>query len=163
ISPDSYRRAYRSTPVANASWSELSSADGPQFPWQSGSTFITPAPIDLPHPAAHSDSIENIRALAIFGDGISTDALSPNGAILPGTPAARFLLERGIAESSFGTYAARRGSYEIAVRGMFANRYIENEMLSSKRGPYTLLLPEGEQTTIFDAAMAYVRRGVPAM
>jgi aconitate hydratase len=163
ISSGSYRRAYRGTPVANASWSELSSADGPQFPWQSNSTFITPSPIDLPRPATHTDSIENIRPLAIFGDGISTDALSPNGAILPGTPAARFLLERGIAESSFGTYAARRGSYEIAVRGMFANRYIENEMISGKRGPYTLLLPEGKQTTIFDAGMAYVRRGVPAM
>jgi aconitate hydratase len=162
ISSDSYRRAYRGTPVASASWSELSSTDGPQYPWQSDSTFITPSPIDLPRPATHPDSID-MRALAIFGDAISTDALSPNGAILPGTPAARFLLERGIAESSFGTYAARRGSYEIAVRGMFANRYIENEMLSGKRGPYTLLLPEGEETTIFDAGMAYVRRGVPAM
>jgi aconitate hydratase len=164
ISPDSYRHAYRGPPVGHASWSELASPDGPQFPWVPDSTFIKPAPIELPGSFEdNDDSIDNMRALAIFGDGISTDALSPNGEIMSGTPAARYLTERGIAESSFGTYAARRGSYEIAVRGMFANRYIENEMLGGKRGPYTLLLPEGEQTTIFDAGVAYVRRGIPAI
>jgi aconitate hydratase len=164
ISAESYRRAYRGTPLGHASWSSLPNPDGILFPWRRDSTFITPSPIELPRSFVESDdSIDNMRALAIFGDGISTDALSPNGAIMSGTPAARFLGEQGIVEASFGTYAARRGSYEIAVRGMFANPYIENEMLGGKRGPYTLLLPDGEQTAIFDAGMTYVSRGIPAI
>jgi 2-methylcitrate dehydratase (2-methyl-trans-aconitate forming) len=109
------------------------------------------------------DAIEDMRALAILGDGITTDTLSPNGAILDGTPAARFLTARGIAPADFGNYAARRGSHEIAVRGMFANPHIENEMLAGRRGPSTLLMPEGEEATIFDAGMAYVARGTPAI
>ena len=109
------------------------------------------------------DSIDDMRPLAIFGDGITTDTLSPNGAIMSGTPAAQFLTERGVTPADFGNYAARRGSHEIAVRGMFANPHIENEMLAGKRGPYTLLMPEGEQTTIFEAGMAYVERGTPTI
>jgi aconitase A len=104
-----------------------------------------------------------MRPLAILGHGITTDTLSPNGAILDGTPAARFLAARGVGPADFGNYAARRGSHEIAVRGMFANPHIENEMLAGKRGPYTLLMPEGEEASIFDAGMAYVARGTPAI
>jgi aconitate hydratase len=104
-----------------------------------------------------------MRALAIFGDGITTDTLSPNGEILHGTPAAGFLAERGVAPASFGNYAARRGSHEIAVRGMFANPHVENEMMGGRRGPVTRLLPDGDETTIFAAGAEYVRRGTPAI
>jgi aconitase A len=114
-------------------------------------------------PVFEDDAIDDMRALAILGDGITTDTLSPNGAILNGTPAARFLVERGVAPADFGNYAARRGSHEIAVRGMFANPHIENEMLAGGRGPYTLVMPEGEERTIFDVGMAYVARGTPAI
>ena len=164
VSPESYRKAYRDGALGHASWSEISAAEGAQFTWRADSTFITPSPLDMP-PAfeAGCDAIDNMRALAIFGDGITTDTLSPNGAILDGTPAARFLAERGVAPADFGNYAARRGSHEIAVRGMFANPHIENEMLGGKRGPYTLLMPQGEEVTIFDAGMAYVARGTPAI
>jgi aconitate hydratase len=164
VSPDSYRKAYRGAPLGHASWSGISAADGVQFPWAPDSTFITPSPLDMPQASDDGcDSIDNMRPLAIFGDGITTDTLSPNGAIMSGTPAARFLTERGVASASFGNYAARRGSHEIAVRGMFANPHIENEMLSGKRGPHTLLMPAGGQTSIFDAGMAYVERGTPAI
>jgi len=164
VSPDSYRKAYRGTPLGHASWSKISAAEGTQFPWVPDSTFITPSPLDMRQAFDDGcDSIDNMRPLAIFGDGITTDTLSPNGAIMSGTPAARFLTECGVASTNFGNYAARRGSHEIAVRGMFANSYIENEMLTGKRGPYTLLMPAGEQTTIFEAGMAYVERGTPAI
>jgi aconitate hydratase len=164
VSPASYRKAYGTTPAGHASWSEIAAADGVQFPWMPGSTFITPSPLEMPDASDEGrDSIDNMRPLAIFGDGITTDTLSPNGAIMAGTPAARFLTTRGVAPADFGNYAARRGSHEIAVRGMFANPHIENEMLGGKRGPYTLLMPDGEQTTIFDAGMAYVERGTPAI
>jgi aconitate hydratase len=162
VSAGSFRKAYRGAPLGHASWSAIAAAEGAQFPWGADSTFITPSPLDI-RPAVDGDAIGPMRALAIFGDGITTDTLSPNGEILAGTPAAGFLAERGVAPASFGNYAARRGSHEIAVRGMFANPHIENEMLGGRRGPYTLLMPEGEQTTIFAAGMAYVRRGTPAI
>jgi aconitate hydratase len=164
VSPASYRKAYRTPPLGHASWSEISAAEGVQFPWTPGSTFITPSPVDIPQRFDDGrDSIDDMRPLAIFGDGITTDSLSPNGAIMSGTPAARFLTERGVASADFGNYAARRGSHEIAVRGMFANPHIENEMLAGKRGPYTLSMPAGEQTTIFEAGIAYVARGTAAI
>jgi aconitate hydratase len=164
VSPASYRKAYGTAPLGHASWSEISAAEGAQFPWMPGSTFITPSPLAMPDASDEDrDSIDGMRPLAILGDGITTDTLSPNGAIMSGTPAARFLAERGVAPADFGNYAARRGSHEIAVRGMFANQHIENEMLGGRRGPHTLLMPEGEQTTIFDAGMAYVERGTPAI
>jgi aconitate hydratase len=164
VSPDGYRKAYRDGALGHASWSEISASEGTQFTWRADSTFITPSPLDMP-PAFPDDcdAIEDMRPLAILGDGITTDTLSPNGAILSGTPAAEFLSARGIAQADFGNYAARRGSHEIAVRGMFANPHIENEMLAGKRGPYTLLMPEGEEVAIFDAGMAYVARGTPAV
>jgi aconitate hydratase len=164
VSPDGYRKAYRGGAFGHASWSEIATAEGPQFAWRADSTFITPSPLDMP--SAFEDDCEEIddmRALAILGDGITTDTLSPNGAILDGTPAAQFLAARGVAPADLGNYAARRGSHEIAVRGMFANPHIENEMLAGKRGPLTLLMPEGELLTIFDAGMAYVARGTPAI
>jgi aconitate hydratase len=164
VSPDSYRKAYRGTPLGHASWLKISAAEGAQFPWVPDSTFITPSPLDMRQAFDDGcDSIDNMRPLAIFGDSITTDTLSPNGAIMSGTPAARFLTERGVASTNFGNYAARRGSHEIAVRGMFANSYIENEMLTGKRGPYTLLMPAGDQTTIFEAGIAYVESGTPAI
>jgi aconitate hydratase A / 2-methylisocitrate dehydratase len=164
VSPDGYRKAYQEGALGHASWAEISAREGTQFPWRSDSTFITPSPLDMP-PAfdADTDVIDEMRPLAILGDGITTDTLSPNGAILAGTPAARFLAARGVAPTDFGNYAARRGSHEVAVRGMFANPHIENEMLAGKRGPATLLMPEGEELAIFDAGMAYVARGTPAI
>ncbi len=167
VSPEGYRKAYRAGALGHASWSEISAAQGEQFAWRADSTFITPSPLDMPPvfegDAVDADPIDGMRALAILGDGITTDTLSPNGAILEDTPAARFLAARGVAPADFGNYAARRGSHEIAVRGMFANPHIENEMLAGRRGPSTLLMPEGEERTIFDAGMAYVARGTPAL
>ena len=164
VSPDDFRKAYRGAPLGHASWAGISAADGVRFPWEQGSTFITPSPLDVPPVVADGgDAIDGLRALAMFGDGITTDTLSPNGEILAGTPAAAFLAERGVAPASFGNYAARRGSHEIAVRGMFANPHVENEMLPGRRGPLTLLMPDGEETTIFAAGMAYVARGTPAI
>ncbi len=164
ISPDSYRNVYADGPQGHAGWSEISAVGGSQFPWTPNSTFITPSPLDTAHTfSADRDSIDNIRALAIFGDGISTDTLSPNGEILTGSPAASFLMEHGVKPTALGNYAARRGSFEVALRGMFANRHIENEMLPGKRGPYTLLMPEGKESTIFDAGMTYVERSTPTI
>jgi aconitate hydratase len=163
VTPGSFRKAYHDAPLGHASWATIAAADGAQFPWAASSTFITPSPLDIAPAVDGGDTIDGMRALAIFGDGITTDTLSPNGEILAGTPAAAFLAERGVKPASFGNYAARRGSHEIAVRGMFANPHVENEMLAGKRGPHTLLMPDQQETTIFAAGMAYVARGTPAI
>ena len=164
VSSASYRNAYHSPPQGHANWATIAQANGKQFPWAPDSTFITPSPLDRSkRDESARDVIDGMRALAILGDGITTDTLSPNGAILNGSPAAQFLTERGVQVKDFGNYAARRGCHEIALRGMFANPHIENEMLPGKRGPHTLLMPEGGQTTIFDAGSAYVARGTPAI
>ena len=162
ISPDSYRNIYAGAQLGHPGWSQISAAKGSQFSWAPDSTFITPSPLDAYRSFDH-DSIDNVRALAIFGDGVTTDTLSPNGEILNGSPAADFLTARGVKPASFGNYAARRGSFEVALRGMFANRHVENEMLPGKQGPYTLLMPDGKETTIFDACITYAMRGTPTI
>jgi aconitate hydratase len=164
VSSDSYRKAYQGTQLGHARWSEIVAAGGTRFQWDSASTFIAPSPMDTSSAMDEDcDAIDDIRPLAIFGDGITTDTLSPNGAIMPETPAAQFLSEKGISPSSFGNYAARRGHHAIAVRGTFANPHVENEMVPGHRGAMTLLMPEGEQKSIFEVGMAYVERGTPAI
>jgi aconitate hydratase len=99
----------------------------------------------------------------MFGDGITTDALSPNGEILAGSPAARYLAERGVAPMNFGTYAARRGNFEIALRGIFANPHLENEMVAGRRGNWTVIMPDATLASIFEAGMTYLARGIPSI
>jgi aconitate hydratase len=164
VSADRYRAAYRGDQHGHANWSEIAAADGIRFGWDPASTFIAPSPLSAPPtPDGDGDAIEGMRALAMLGDGITTDTLSPNGAIMAGTPAAQFLTEKGIAPSGFGNYAARRGHHAVAVRGTFANPHVENEMVPGRRGAVTMLMPEGEPTSIFAAGMAYVARGTPAL
>ena len=164
VSVDSYRKAYGGTPKGHASWSEIVAEDGIRFRWQPSSTFIAPSPIGASIALdPDTDSLDELRPLAILGDGITTDTLSPNGAIMPGTPAAQYLAEKGVPRSSFGNYAARRGDHAIAVRGTFANPHVENEMVPGQRGPVTVLMPEEKTVSIFEAGMAYVARGTPAI
>ena len=101
--------------------------------------------------------IEGIRVLAMFGDGVTTDHLSPNGAIRPGSPAADFLAGQGVKPDDLGNYSARRGNHEIAVRGTFANAHLVNEMLGGARGGNTILWPEGRACSIFEASRSLCR------
>jgi aconitate hydratase len=162
VSADQYARIYRQDRLGHAHWSQIACPQGSRFAWNSSSTFVSPSPMNAT-PLGESDAIEGVRPLAIFGDGLSTDALSPNGEILPGSPAAAYLAERGVAPENFGNYAARRGNFEIAVRGTFANPHLENEMVPGRRGNLTLLMPEAKTVSIFEAGMSYLSRGVPAI
>ena len=163
VTADKYRKAYQSELVGHAGWSAIETATGAQFPWSQGSTFVTPSPLDIaPIVKDGEDILAEMRPLAILGDGITTDTLSPNGEILGDTPAAAYLTQHGVASADFGNYAARRGSFEIAVRGMFINPHIENEMVA-ERGPVTVLWPEGRTVSIFEAGMNYIARNVPSL
>jgi aconitate hydratase len=164
VTADLYRNAYGKDLTGHAGWREVASPTGLHYRWCADSTFLAPLPLDeFGRNNAASDVIDGMRALAIFGDGITTDHLSPNGEIRPDTPAAAYLAERGVAPRDFGTYAARRGHYEVALRGTFANPHLRNEMLDGARGGLTILLPDGKRCSIFEAAQTYRARGVPTI
>src|SRR5206468_6817564 len=111
-------------------------------------------------PAAVGD-IERARPLAIFGDSITTDHISPAGALKPDSPAGRYLLEHQISRSEFNSYGSRRGNHEVMMRGTFANIRIRNRMLDDVEGGFTRYLPTGETMPIYDAAMRYQTDGTP--
>jgi aconitate hydratase len=105
--------------------------------------------------------IDGARPLAIFGDSITTDHISPAGAIKPDSPAGRYLLENGVSRAEFNSYGSRRGNHEVMMRGTFANIRIRNRMLDDVEGGYTRYAPTGETMPIYDAAMAYKHDGRP--
>jgi aconitate hydratase len=167
VSAEQYTKVYRQDRIGHGLWSAVACPQGNRFAWDQASTFLSRSPIAAtPIPASsigENDAIEDMRPIAVFGDGVTTDALSPNGEILAGSPAATFLAERGVAPRDFGNYAARRGNFEIALRGMFANPHLENEMVPGRRGNLTLLMPDQKMVSIFEAGMTYLSRGTPAI
>jgi len=134
--------------------------DTPRFAWGEDSTYIRRPPY---WSAAFGSmpALTGMRALAILGDNITTDHISPAGAIATESPAGRFLIEHGVGTADFNSYGTRRGNHEILTRATFANIRLKNEMLPGVEGPYTKLQPDGAKLTIFDAAQAYRERGVP--
>ena len=164
VSADQYRSAYGKGLAGHAGWQEVESPAGMHYPWRPDSTFLAPLPFEkFAGGGAADDAIEDARALAIFGDNITTDHLSPNGAIRPDSPAAAYLGAKGVAAGEFGTYAARRGHFAVAIRGTFANPHLRNEMVDGARGNLTVLLPDDQRCSIFDAAQTYLARGVPTI
>jgi aconitate hydratase len=107
--------------------------------------------------------VKGARVLGIFGDSITTDHISPAGGIRPSSPAGKYLQEHGVAVSDFNTYGARRGNHEVMMRGTFANVRIKNLMLPGTEGGITTHQPSGEQTSIYEAAMRYIKDGVPSV
>ena len=105
--------------------------------------------------------IKGARALAVFGDSITTDHISPAGAIKPDSPAGRYLIENGVTRAEFNSYGSRRGNHEVMMRGTFANIRIRNRMLDDVEGGFTRYMPTGETLPIYDAAMAYKADGTP--
>src|SRR5690606_23044170 len=116
---------------------------------------------DIDQPLRAPTDIEGARILALFGDSITTDHISPAGNIKASSPAGLYLQSLGIAARDFNSYGSRRGNHEVMMRGTFANIRIRNEMLAGVEGGYTLHQPNGEQLSIYDAAMRYQRDGVP--
>ena len=163
VTAEQYRTAYGNELTGHAGWQTVASPTGMHYPWRPDSTFLAPLPLDAFAGDAAGDVIAGARALAILGDGITTDHLSPNGEIRPNSPAAIYLDRHGVAAQQFGTYAARRGHYAVAIRGTFANAHLRNEMVDGARGGITVLQPDGERCSIFDAAQAYLARGVPTI
>ncbi|MEY4226545.1 MAG: hypothetical protein RL190_1302, partial [Actinomycetota bacterium] len=157
ISPDLYEKEYGTIWDGDERWRALDAPTGETMQWQPDSTYVREPPFfqgmaDAPHDLT---DIAGMRALAVLGDSITTDHISPAGSIPPDGPAGRWLIEHGVEPREFNSFGARRGNHEVMVRGTFANIRLRNEMVPGTEGGYTAHQPGGELMTIFEAAERY--------
>ncbi len=163
VSPEMFRTQYASVFEGDALWRALPVPEGDRFTWDDTSTYIRKPPfLDrlTPEPAA-AVAIAGARVLALLGDSITTDHISPAGAIRPDTPAGQYLIAQGVAPSAFNSYGARRGNHEVMMRGTFANVRLRNQLAPGTEGGWTTYLPHGDVMTIYDASKRYQAAGVP--
>jgi aconitate hydratase len=160
--PDAYRRNYYSG-FTDPRWDALPVRGGREYAWDPASTYIQEPPYFEPFPLQPGEpaDVMGARPLAIFGDSVTTDHISPAGSIKPSSPAGLYLQSLGVAVRDFNSYGARRGNHHVMVRGTFANVRIRNLMVPGVEGGVTVLQPEGRRLPIHDAAVEYARRGVP--
>jgi aconitate hydratase len=144
-------------------WQELPAPTGALFEWDPDSTYVREPPffIDLPLEPVPPSDIEGARVLALLGDSITTDHISPAGTIHAASPAAAYLRGHGVDVRDFNTYGARRGNHEVMARGTFANIRLRNALAAGREGGWTTHLPSGELMTIYDASVRYAGDGVP--
>jgi aconitate hydratase len=163
LTSEMFRTRYGAVFEGDEYWAEVPVAGGETFSWQDDSTYVKNPPFFegmTMTPTPVSD-IEGARVLAMVGDSVTTDHISPAGSIGPGTPAGRYLAEHGVPRNDFNSYGARRGNHEVMMRGTFANVRLRNRLAPGTEGGYTLHLPEGSETSIYEAAMQYADEGVP--
>jgi aconitate hydratase len=144
-------------------WQKLPAPTGAMFDWEDDSTYVREPPFfaDAAQEPKPPEAIENARVLALLGDSITTDHISPAGSISPTSPAAQYLRERAVELRDFNTYGARRGNHEVMMRGTFANIRLRNALAAGKEGGWTTHFDSGEVMNIYDAAMRYAQEGVP--
>ncbi|MEN3162992.1 aconitate hydratase AcnA [Tistrella mobilis] len=164
ITSQMFRGEYADVFSGDAAWQAIQAPEGETYEWDDASTYVKMPPyFDGMSPVASDEiaPINGARALAILGDSVTTDHISPAGNIAKNSPAARYLTEHGVAPADFNSYGARRGNHEVMMRGTFANVRIRNEMVPGVEGGYTRHIPTGEQLSIYDAAMRYIDAGTP--
>jgi aconitate hydratase len=162
VSSELFRSAYASVFEGGAQWKALDIPSGNRYRWDAESTYVALPPffVGLGSEPAPIAAIHDARVLCVFGDSVTTDHISPAGSIAASSPAGQWLQAHGVAPTDFNSYGARRGHHEVMMRGTFANIRLHNS-LAGREGPYTVHLPEGEATTIFDASQRYAADGVP--
>jgi aconitate hydratase len=165
VSDEAFRDTYRDVFTGEARWTTLESTSGRLYDWQEDSTYIRKPPYfaDMKKQPADIGDIRGARVLALLGDSVTTDHISPAGAIKADTPAGQYLIDRGIAPGDFNTLGARRGNHEIMMRGTFANIRLRNLLAPGTEGGFTRHQPSNEQMTIFDAAERYRAEQVPLL
>jgi aconitate hydratase len=165
LRPELFRRQYADVFTGNERWNAIQSPDGERYGWDPASTYIRRPPyFDGWDPDKdYVEPIRGARALLVLEDSVTTDHISPAGFIPPSSPAGRYLQEHGVAPRDFNSYGARRGNHEVMVRGTFANTRIRNQMVPGKEGGYTVHLPDGVETTVYEAAQRYLAEGVPLL
>jgi aconitate hydratase len=161
--PETYRRLYSDFSDKNPLWNEIVAPTGLIYEWDENSTYIQEPPYfeGFGMGIGTFANIENARALAVFGDSVTTDHISPAGAIKAISPAGRYLQELGVKPADFNSYGSRRGNDRVMLRGTFANVRIKNLMVTPTEGGFTKHMPDGEELSIYDVAMRYKEEGMP--
>ncbi|HET9508067.1 MAG TPA: aconitate hydratase AcnA [Gaiellaceae bacterium] len=163
IGDDLFRSAYADVFSGTEAWRELPVPAGDLFAWDDDSTYVRRPPYFdgmSPTPGTVED-VHGARCLVVLGDSVTTDHISPAGAIKPDSPAGRYLVERGVERRDFNSYGSRRGNHEVMVRGTFANVRLRNLLVPESEGTWTVHLPSGEETTIYEASERYLAEGTP--
>ena len=163
LSPDMFRKRYSNVFRGDEMWRNVATSSGVAYGWKADSTYVKRPPFfeNLSKKPAEPTDISGARLLALLGDSVTTDHISPAGSIKKDSPAGRYLIEHGVSPADFNSYGARRGNHEVMMRGTFANIRLRNEMAPGTEGGQTLHMPDGQPMTIFDAAMKYAGEGVP--
>ena len=163
LTPEVFRRLYRDFSGQNPKWNEIPSSTGDIYNWNEESDYIHEPPFfrDFSMETNSIGEIVNARPLGIFGDSVTTDHISPAGAIKPSSPAGQYLKSRGIEPADFNSYGSRRGNDLVMTRGTFANVRIKNLMVPGVEGGVTIHHPDGTQMSIYDAAMRYAKESMP--
>jgi aconitate hydratase len=162
VQSDMYRKSYGGVYEGDENWRALETPEGDRYAWDDGSTYVKRPPYFEGMPAEAPEGFEDIRGariLALLGDSVTTDHISPAGAIKRDGPAGSYLIEHGVEQREFNSYGSRRGNHEVMMRGTFANVRLRNQLAPGTEGGITV--KDGEQTTIYDAAMEYQAEGVP--
>jgi len=163
VTSDMFRKNYADVFKGDERWSSIDSPDGDLYAWDEASTYIKNPPYfdGMTMALTPVEDIHAARCLGLFGDSITTDHISPAGAIKKDSPAGRFLISRGVQPIDFNSYGSRRGNDDVMVRGTFANIRIKNQLLDGVEGGFTRHIPSGEQMSIYDAAMKYKEEKTP--
>ncbi len=163
IDPELFRRTYAVVFEGDERWRALPVPAGDRYAWDPGSTYIANPPFfdGLTAEPPPIRDISGARVLAVLGDSVTTDHISPAGSIAHWSPAGQWLQEHGVTPLEFNSYGARRGHHEVMIRGTFGNIRLRNALVPDREGPYTVHLPDGEEQFIYDAALRYQAEGVP--
>ena len=163
VTSEMFTKEYATVTEGDANWRKLSFPTGDVYQWEKDSTYIRKAPYfdGMPAQPAPVKEISSARVLAVLGDSVTTDHISPAGSIKLNGPAGKYLTEHGVKPADFNSYGSRRGNHEVMVRGTFANVRLRNKLAPGTEGGVTRLLPEGEGMSIYDASVKYAERGTP--
>jgi aconitate hydratase len=165
VRTDLFLKEYSEVFRGDEQWAALEAPSGDLYQWDPQSTYIKRPPYfdEMVDPAEWLADIRGMRALAVLGDSITTDHISPAGSIHPNSPAGQYLISLGVEPRDFNSYGARRGNHEVMIRGTLANVRLKNLLVPGVEGWWTIHLPDGEKMTIYDAAMRYRQEGVPLL
>ena len=165
ISGELFKANYRNVFAGDANWAQLDVPAGERYAWDPKSEYVKRPPYfeNMPAEPPPLTEVRGARVLVMVGDSVTTDHISPAGNIARNSPAAKYLVEHGIEPPDFNSYGARRGNHEVMMRGTFANVRLRNLLVPGVEGGYTRLLPQGEQMSIFDAAMRYRAENIPLL
>ncbi len=165
VRQDMFARQYATVFEGDQKWKSVAAPEGDLFEWDEVSTYIKRPPFfeDMVNPADSVKDLAGLRVLAMLGDSVTTDHISPAGSFRQDTPAGRYLVERGVKQADFNSFGSRRGNHEVMMRGTLANVRLRNQLAPGTEGGWTTHLPDGAQMSIFDAAMRYQQEGVPLL